>query len=680
MGKVHILPKQVSQLIAAGEVVERPASIIKELVENAIDAQATAIIVEIKNGGISYIRVTDNGSGIEKEDMKTIFLRHATSKITKEEDLDHIATLGFRGEALASIAAVSKIEVISKTEGEDFAYSFSLIGGEEGEIEETGAPDGTTFIVKDLFFNTPARMKFLKKDTTEGNAIVSIVQKIALSHPEISFKVIRDDKEVLHTPGDHQLLSVIRSVFNKKANDEMLFVEYKQGPISVSGYVSKPLHARANRAMEHFFINNRYVKTQTASIATEQAYKGLMMVGKFPSCALNITIPYDMVDINVHPAKTEVRFHNEREVFSVIYAAVKSTLMEYSTKSEAKFEFKTPEKKTKENIFAIGSEETKKELEQESFGVFAQTNLGKKSDNKKEDKKNNIDFSSRMNSLTSEGALQDDEEPFISLPRQKDRTAQPIFQENSASQIARAMREGGVALKEKPMAYEGTSDQVKTEVFASSNEKVQFAYETNDTQKRETETSPTVIPDFRVVGEIFSTYILLEQEGKLFFVDKHASHERIVYEKLMRERRNPQVQLLMSPVFVELSMEEYTAVIDHLRLLKEAGFLVEDFGQGTVVIREVPSVVEKYDIKDIFLEITQNLVDNLKKVTFEKLEWLYQSVACRAAIKGGDKSTILELEELVKDIYRFDLIRYCPHGRPIMVQVSKKDIEDHFGR
>jgi DNA mismatch repair protein MutL len=609
MPKIRVLPKHIADLIAAGEVVERPASVIKELMENSIDAGATSLTVEIKRGGVTYMRVTDNGCGIAREDIANAFKSHATSKVESEEDLLSIGTLGFRGEALASIAAVSKVEILTCPPDEDIGTIYKIEGSEEKLIDDAGCPKGTTIIVRDIFFNTPARMKFLKKDVTEGNSVAAVVDRLAMSHPEISIRFIRDDKQVLVTKGDGKLSSAVYSVFGKDFTNTLVETEYELDGIKVSGLLALPVAARANRAMQFFFLNGRLVKSITAQAALEQAYKNSIMVGRFPACVLNIETPLEFVDVNVHPSKTEVRFENEKRVFDAVYYAVKSAIDE-------------------------------------------------------KDRPNKIDLT-RMN-------LQKEQQPFAKEASKKyEQTSMPELPKRNenfwATKLPEPQKSEPVPQRkdpEPPKEYRRAAEATPEPVIVQE-------------QPRAEQKEP--VPDYRVVGEAFETYIIVECEGKILLIDKHAAHERMLFEKLKDEAEPVKSQVLLTPQTVTLSKEEYSAVLSNSEVLKDAGFDIGDFGAGTVVVREVPVMLIDDDITALVEEMAGYLLDSKAPVP-EKLDWIYHNTACRAAIKGGDKTTSYELDDFVGKLLSNPQIRYCPHGRPVLIEMSRADLEKQFGR
>ena len=612
MPEINILPKEVYQLIAAGEVVERPSSVVKEMIENSLDAGAKNITVEIKNGGITYIRITDDGCGIAKSEIKKVFIPHATSKIKTGDDLDAISTLGFRGEAMASVAAVARVELLSREKGEKLGSRYEIAGGEEKDFSDAGCPEGTTIVVRDIFFNTPARMKFLKKDVTEGNSVAGVVDRMAISHPEVSFRFIRDGKQVLITSGNGELKSAVYSVFGKEFSTSLIDVDYSVNNMHISGVITKPSASRKSRAMQFFFINSRLVRCQTAMAALEQAYKNSIMVGKFPGCVLNIECDSSFVDVNVHPAKIEVRFANERPVFELVYYAVKSAIEQQDTPKEVIFEEKKPVVQTASGRLDIFKNTDDKPQQME----FRQ----KKSDN------------------------------FWSVAAPK-----------SEYKIAPS--------EESKKVYEKTLEQI-------SNVEV----EEKQIQEPETDKDPELdIPDFRVIGEAFKTYIIVEIDKALYFIDKHAAHERMNYEKL---KKSTQInsQILLAPVAVRLTKEEYSAVCSNLELYNKCGFLVEDFGDSSVIVRECPSMLSGEDIEELICETAGKLLEGKTDITPEKMDWIFHSTSCRAAVKAGDYTSPYERELFVKKLLSMPDIRYCPHGRPVMIKMTKYEIEKLFGR
>ena len=637
MAVIHVLDKHVAELIAAGEVVERPASVVKEMMENSIDAGAKHVTVEIRDGGVSYIRITDDGCGIHREDIATAFLRHATSKVLTEDDLNSIGTLGFRGEALASVAAVAKVEVTTCAKGEIEGTHYVIHGGEEMLVEDIGCAEGSTFVVEDLFYNIPARMKFLKKDVSEGNAVAGVVEKLALSHPEIAVKFIRNGRTELQTPGDGQMLSCIHAVLGKAFASTLIPVEYSMGGVEVSGYICKPEHARPNRTMQHFFVNDRFVKTQTGLVALERAYKGMIMVGRFPACVLFVRLPTETVDANVHPAKIEVRFINEKPVFDAVYYGVRSAL-ENRTSSIRQMEIPR-------DVTPI-SKPTPPPARPATPTVTVAPQRP-------------ITPPTRRPSFLD---LAVDDTPPAPTPSLRDDTVvtpQP---------------------KAEPVALEDLPPFVPSESVSEPETPVTIT----PIQEEPTETAPTqtvieVTEPLQYVGEVFSTYVLVQRGDSMFIIDKHAAHERILYNQL-KETAHSDAQMLLTPVAVTVSREEHTALLDSVEELQQAGIAIEDFGGQCVLVRSFPLNLAGEDIDYTIREIATGLVAGNREVQSSKLDWIYHSSACRAAIKAGDMSKPVELLALAERVMSDESVRFCPHGRPVCIEMTKKELEKQFGR
>lgn len=645
MPKIKVLDKQVAELIAAGEVVERPSSVIKELVENSVDSGASVITVEIRNGGITFMRVTDNGCGIPAEDVPTAFLRHATSKIAVEDDLYSIGTLGFRGEALASISAVARVELLTKARGEETGVRYVGGGSEEYTLDEAGCPEGTTLIIRDIFFNTPARMKFLKKDSTEGNSIAGMLDKIALSHPEISFRFIRDGKEQLHTPGDNKLSSAVYAVYGKAFTETMIPVDYEFNQINVTGYVSAPSGSRPNRSMQSFFINGRFIRSRTAGAALEEAYKGSIMVGKFPACVLHLKLSFEAVDVNVHPAKLEVRFVNERPIFDAVYHAVKSALnagdktkvMSFKKPAPPPFapvdkpeQIALPKQEplpVRHEAFQTSWPESKPQARSHSFRDSASP-VQKK-----------IPFHSYLDEVL-------DREPLPVSPPLADSTdlqepAPPVPEEMPVMEpiIPSAVEPAEPQEPQAPQIHAG------------------------------------------VIGEAFGTYLIIQYgPDELMLIDKHAAHERLLYERLKVEETGGEAQTLLEPVPVTLDKNEYTAVLGHLEELSKVGFEIDDFGAGTVLVRTAPLLMDGGDAASAVMELAGYLASFKTDLTTEHMDWVYHNVACRAAMKAGDVTSKEELIALAVRLEQNPQVRYCPHGRPVYILIRRRDLERQFGR
>lgn len=660
MPKINVLPKNLCDLIAAGEVVERPASVVKELLENAVDAGSKNITVEIFGGGIKYIRITDDGCGISNEDIRTAFVSHATSKITTEEDLYNIYTLGFRGEALASVAAVAKVEVLTRTKDSDAGVHYCIEGGEEIEFADAGCPEGTTIVVSDLFYNTPARMNFLKKDVTEANAVSDIVDRIALSHPEISFRFIRDGKQVLVTSGNGDLSAAAYSVLGNDFAKSLLPVSYKLEGIEISGYISKPSACRATRSMQFFYLNGRYIKSKNIIAALETAYKNSVMVGKFPTCILNIKINAAFVDVNVHPTKTEVRFSDERKIFNAVYYAclnsvenndtrvqadLSSTVKKMAQKPQAQYSQIRMESRPKKDFWTnmTGSEFS---------GITSKINEGPQAS------------ASTVLSDSSTG-------PVISEEAQEKKSYLEEFykkkseRENAQNVISSSNEDNAEA--DNNDTY--VQPEQKSENISISSDKDEIVF-TDDNSKS--------LPEVKIIGEAFKTYIIAQVDEKLIIVDKHAAHERIIFNKL--KTREISSQYLFTPVTVTLEKNEYSAILENTELLEKAGYSVEDFGIGTVIVRECPCELSMADIPDQIAEIAGYLVDKKTDIETEKIDWIYHSAACRAAVKAGSIMQPYEQKKFVEMLLSDESVRYCPHGRPVLIEMTRNELEKQFGR
>lgn len=709
MGVINVLDKHVAELIAAGEVVERPASVIKELVENSIDAGAKHITVEIKNGGTTFMRVADDGCGIFRDDIKVAFLRHATSKVKVESDLDSISTLGFRGEALASICAVSRLQLITRNVNEEIGTSYEIDGGEEQSFDDAGCPVGTTFVIRDLFYNIPARAKFLKKDVSEGNAVSNIIDKTALSHPEIAFTYIKDGKQVLRTFGDGKLISAIYSVFGKDFANGLIPVEYQLDAIKVYGYISKPEHSRPNRNMQNFFINGRYIKTRTAMVALEEAFKGSIMVGKFPSCVLNINLPCEIIDVNVHPSKLEVRFINERPVFDAIYHAVKSSLMKYDSRKKASFKKETAfnEVQNKFNPFnnapailnkPVSNASEQKLIQEPKRFVPQKTEKQKNEAAEPDASQAKSDDFNPFSDVAFNDVKTGENKPAVSVPESIDdiKVADVTNPFNIFSRQAINNSKEEKSFKPTVKSETVQTSHLALDKYEKSDNAEKISEKNSISKPKEVDVivseesiekskEPVLVNNsrtsIRYIGEAFSTYIIAEKNNKeIILIDKHAAHERIIYEKLKSERTADNRQILLSPVAVSLGKTEYDAAINNLNMFADCGFEVEDFGNSTVIVRCSPQYIPAAEISDCITEMADYIAQGKNDIFTEKMEWFYCNVACRSAIKAGNKSTPEELIGIVKHLEEHPEIKYCPHGRPICIVLTKGEIEKQFGR
>lgn len=669
MGKINVLDAHVAELIAAGEVVERPASVIKEMVENAIDAGASAVTVEVKNGGISYMRVTDNGCGMSREDVPVAFLRHATSKVAVQDDLESIGTLGFRGEALASIAAVARVEVMTRQPEDAVGTRYVIEGGEEKLLDDAGCPQGTTFLIRDLFYNTPARMKFLKKDVTEANAVAGVLDKIALSHPEISLRFIRDGKEQLHTPGDGKLKSAIYAVYGRDFTNGLMPVEYEYNHIRVWGFVSRPVNSRPNRSMQQFFINGRFVKSRTAMAALEEAFKGSVMVGKFPACVLHLNMAFQAVDVNVHPAKLEVRFVNERPVFDAVYHGVKSALQ----KEDKPREMQLPNSQ----VLRPAMEELRGE--QLRMAPSAPTSPRPSAPVAQPEKMRPM----KMPSLTPPAPRPVIEEKPVAPIKSKDilhDSAPAPYQAASMPMVVLVDEEEVPAPDKQQEAAPAVQVPAISPTLPQEPPVPADVLEETQPEAPVDSVKPEPAPQ-RLIGELFGTYLVLQRgEEQMVLIDKHAAHERLLYEKLRREGGGGYAQMLLEPATVTLDKNEYAAVLHARELFAQAGFEVDDFGSGTIAVRSAPLSLDKEDAASAVMEMAGYLLSSRKDLTTEHLDWLYHNIACRAAVKAGDFSSPQELAALVQRLEEKPDVRYCPHGRPISVVITRRELEKQFGR
>ncbi len=628
MGKINVLDKFTAEKIAAGEVVERPASVIKELVENAIDAGATTVTVEIKDGGTTYMRVADNGSGMDKTDARAAFLRHATSKIKTDKDLEHIATLGFRGEALCSIASVSRTELFTKQRTDDEGTHVAVHGGEEVVCEGAGCPDGTTIIVKDLFFNTPARMKFLKKDSVEAAAITDVCNKQALSHPEVSIRLIRDGKDAVFSPGDNTLKNAVHAVYGKDIANATAEVDYSKNGIRIHGLTGKNNLSRPNRLMQVFFINGRFVVNKTLLAAVSEAYKNELMTGRFPVCVLNVEINPSLVDVNVHPGKTEVKFACEQDIYEAAYWAVKNALASVASPREVGI---TRNKDSYKMPFTITSAEQisfakpKAEVKQSAFKPYTPVKEPLKT------------------KPLSVNEIREEVRPFEG--RLPVRGIEGI--ENVKAEEAKA----------------NVSDKLKEAIAAAKKDKI-----------------PEAVCDVRIIGQLFETYILAEGDGEFFLMDQHAAHERIRYEEIRQNGYKTDTQLLLMPISVNLTPEEKTTALENSELLLSMGFEIEDFGTGSVILRSLPADCPFEEGEGLFVEVLGILSGGESGEICAMLDKAVYTIACRSAIKAHQKLSLPELEKLYAQAMALEGITTCPHGRPITVKLTKYQIEKMFGR
>ncbi len=689
MPKIIQLDPHLANLIAAGEVVERPASVVKELVENAIDAGAKTVTVELQNGGMTLLRVTDDGCGMSREDAKTAFLRHATSKLHTKEDLEAIGTLGFRGEALAATAAVSRVDLLTRTAEDIEGTHLTLEGGKILCCEAAGCPVGTTIVVRDLFFNTPARMKFMKRDTVEGSAAAGAVQKQALAHPEVSFRLLKDGQSQLQTPGDGDLLAAIYAVLGRQAAGEMIPVDSKWEQLGVSGYVSRPTATRGTRANQIFFVNHRYIRSKTITAALEEAYRNQLMVGRFPSCVLNITMPLTAVDVNVHPAKTEVKFLNEKEIFDCVHYGVLGAL----NRTPGQVPFQMQNEKCK--------------MQNEEAGSVGAA-IGRPPDPARRDgtlpsaaPAPNDRF---FKAMSAEEYRKVAKPPVHTMTRWEYEQMTRALQKNPVPAPSQALQDavktttlhspvelpndGDVGMQNAKckMQNEGIGDEGERILRCAQNDGVGSA--APDATQLSPVTSPEPLPlegvepgpAFRYIGEAFRTYLLVEQDDELILIDKHAAHERINFERLLAQGTQILGQTLLQPVSAAFDQEEAAILLEHKALLLSLGYDLDDLGQGDLLLRQIPSDIPASDAAATLSEIAEHLrngrLDSPQRLRDEALH----TIACKAAIKAGYVTDPSELRKLAETVLTNPDLKYCPHGRPICTVLSKRQIEKQFKR
>ena len=630
MPKIIQLSPHVANLIAAGEVVERPASVVKELLENAVDAGASQVTIEIRDGGMTFLRVTDNGCGMSAEDARTAFLRHATSKLRNAEDLAAIATMGFRGEALAAIASVSRIDLMTKTPGAIAGTSLHLEAGNITEESEAGCPDGTTIIIRDLFFNTPARMKFMKSDTVEGGRVAAAVQQQALAHPEVAFKFIRDGKQMLSTPGTGGLEAAVYCVYGRECA-KMIKVESRWESYSLTGFVSKPTDARPSRALQTFFVNDRPVKSRLLIAALEEAYRNQIMVGKFPACVLHLRLPANTVDVNVHPAKTEVKFLNEKAVFDCVHYGVLGALNKTPDRPQMQFKpapavpaVPSAPKPEAPKAAPVKQESFFRTMTAEEFKTFST-------------------------------ALKDAPQP----------------KQEAAAATVKAINQQTLPLRDSIVS--------PVSLPPLPEKPAPVASEPQPEPEQAVLPMPQEIP-WRIVGELYRSYILVEQGEEAFLIDKHAAHERILFEKLKSNQEAISAQTLLTPIPCRLSPEGCAELLSNKALLEELGFEMEEFGDNTVLLRQIPMDLSPDQAVETAEALAADLLSGRRERKDSVRDEVLHTVACKAAIKAGWDNDPKELEALVKQVMANEDLKYCPHGRPICISLSKKQLEKQFRR
>ncbi len=695
--KINVLPQSIANMIAAGEVVERPASVVKELAENSVDAGAKSITVEIKKGGMSYIRISDDGCGIAPDEVATAFKRHATSKIKTEEDLNAIYTLGFRGEALASIAAVAKIDIFTKTKENKFGYSLSLEGGEIIEEDEAGCPDGTTIIVRDLFFNTPARMKFLKNDATETSYVTDSVNKLILSHPEVAVKLIVNGKVSVASSGDGNLMSAVRAVFGRDYISHLTPLDFEEGGIKVTGCVGSNALARKDRRQQVFFINGRYVKSKIISASLSEAYQNVMMVGKYPVAVIYITLSGNFVDVNVHPTKTEVRFSDDKKIYNAVFWAVKNSLsakkyvpeIDLAKKKEYEEALKVRKDISKEKNSAVqmdinllkdtytqnlGKEISKANSED---GKTSSANVPKKTEEKITQEINSHIENKSFFSIDELSCLKQD--PPKPCPDDEKQADISVFKEETTE------HHGFKAEKSEasPLPDEVKPHNEQTKIDIGILQDAPKA--TDDFACAATKPAKPILRaniDFKIVGQIFDTYIIVQKDNEMLIIDQHAAHERLYFEELVEEYRKKTIesQLLMVPVTVDFDAVKFNLAMENINLLSSLGFECEEFGASSLIVRSVPFAMPEDEIKDSICEIMALIEKGTNDIKKSYMEDVLHTMACKRAIKGGTHLGTKEMETLCEKVLAFDSINTCPHGRPIMTSMTKYELEKNFKR
>lgn len=684
MPKIIQLDAHLADLIAAGEVVERPASAVKELVENAIDAGARRLSVEIQNGGMTFIRVTDDGCGMEPADARTAFLRHATSKLRTKDDLAAIGTLGFRGEALAAISAVSRVELLTRTHENAEGVSLRLAAGRVEDEQPAGCPEGTTIVVRDLFYNTPARMKYMKTDAAEGAAVFAAVQRQALAHPGVSFRFIRDGAELLHTAGDGELLGAIYQVLGRQTAGELLEVKSRWERISITGYVTKPTATRANRTYQQFFVNGRFIKSRLLSAALEEAYRNQIMAGRFPACVLHITIPAQTVDVNVHPAKTEVKFLSERSMFDAVHYGVLSALGKASGRVQMQLDGKreaVPAQQEARVQEAVSLPKQPAPAEKQQPAATIQPKQ---------------DFFRSMTAEAFRAAAEPPQKPAlmrssVQLPQRSAPRAVSVFPSAQEAELL-----GGEPAQKMPPQAALSDTKLPDEPPVERKPAQPVSAPPEEAAPQSGQPAPTVQPDgdetpaqqslelaqaeYRVIGETMDTYILVEQDNALIFIDKHAAHERILFEQLKKSPQPVMSQTLLTPFAAQLSREESAAALENTALLARCGFELEDFGDGTVLVRAIPAEIALDEAEPVLSELSGALLAGKRLDTDALRDELLHTIACKAAIKAGYHTDPRERDALVREVLSREDLKYCPHGRPICTVLTKKQLEKQFRR
>lgn len=704
MSNIHVLDQITIDKIAAGEVIERPASVVKELVENAIDAGSGSVTVEIKEGGISYMRIADNGCGIARDDVQNAFLRHSTSKIRAAEDLEHIASLGFRGEALSSIAAVSQVEMITKTKEQLLGTRYQIAGGKEEELEDTGASDGTTFLIRQLFYNVPARRKFLKTPITEASHVGDLMTRLALSHPEISFQFINNGQSRLHTSGNGNLKDVIYHVYGREITANLIPLEYKNNGLSLSGYIGAPLISRGNRNFENYFINGRYVKSNIIYRAIEDAYKDFSMQHKFPFTVFHITIDGEHVDVNVHPTKMELRFNNQQEVYNTLYEAIDSALhgrelIPKVTLDEPKVPRTeaVPVTKEKQNFRTTGSSVSfastagnmTKQAAQSEMWAGVQTPVKQKTKIPPKEERNLDYFMEQMKKRVTSYHQQNSSAEVKSRSdifkpeRQADRIREAVSQYKATARDAKKQEfpkktdvTPEIPGTAKTTTEKTTANEQGIDIKANEKPEQMDLFEDRFLDKERK-------ADYTLIGQIFDTYWLVQFENSLYIIDQHAAHERVLYERTLREMKNREFtsQMISPPIILNLTMQEAELLRQYMDRFTRIGFEFEEFGQDSFAVRSVPDNLFSIAKKDLLLEMIDHLSDELNRnQPSDLIDEKIASMSCKAAVKGNMSLSAAEVDTLIGELLLLDNPYHCPHGRPTIISMTKRELEKKFKR
>ena len=696
MSKIQVLDPITIDKIAAGEVIERPASVVKELVENAIDAGATAVVVEIKEGGISFMRITDNGCGIDREDVRSAFLRHSTSKIRSVDDLVHIGSLGFRGEALSSISAVSQVELITKTKDQTFGTLYRIAGGKEEDLEDTGAPDGTTFIIRQLFYNTPARRKFLKTPMTEASHVGDLMTRLALSHPHISFQFINNGQSKLHTSGNGKLKDVIYHIYGREIAANLLNADYESNGIKITGFLGKPIISRGNRNFENYYINGRYAKNNIIARAIEDGYKDFTMQHKYPFVVLHIEIDGEHVDVNVHPTKMELRFNNQQEVYNTIYAAIEQGLHEkqlipHVEMPEPKAAPVRTEQKVKKPVIPPPQERNLDyfmgKMKERVMAEYEERKASKDSLQKNQESLQNQASDMQQNTAESKkDALQNvkRESQYISKNAEQAGMYNVVREEKNVYMAEKQLsspEEANVVPEESSVIPEKSQEQNKQNVQQeytdiAKNAKQMELFEDNLLTRE-------AMQKYKVVGQVFETYWLVEYGNNLYIIDQHAAHERVLYEKTLKSMKTREFtsQMISPPIVLTLGMQEAELLETYMDQFTRIGFEIEEFGQDSYAVRAVPDNLFSIAKKDLLMEMIDSLSDEItRNLSMDLIDEKIASMSCKAAVKGNMKLSIQEVDALIGELLSLDNPYHCPHGRPTIIAMTKRELEKKFKR